>query len=114
MRRRPPRSTRTATLFPYTTLFRSRLVAREKMGRADADAPLARITPVADHAAFGPAELVIEAATEREEVKRAIFASVGQHISDTAILAPNTSRTEARRVGKECVSTCRYRWYAYQ
>src|SRR3546814_12730758 len=24
MRRRPPRSTRTATLFPYTTLFRSR------------------------------------------------------------------------------------------
>src|SRR3546814_7187436 len=61
------------------------------MGRADADAPLARITPVADHAAFGPAELVIEAATEREEVKRAIFASVGQHLSDTAILATNTS-----------------------
>src|SRR3546814_9898252 len=56
----------------------ARLVAREKMGRADADAPLARITPVADHAAFGPAELVIEAATEGEEVKRPIFASVGQ------------------------------------
>src|SRR3546814_1314545 len=28
MLRRPPRSTRTATLFPYTTLFRSALVAR--------------------------------------------------------------------------------------
>src|SRR3546814_3759587 len=27
MRRRPPRSTRTDTLFPYTTLFRSLLVA---------------------------------------------------------------------------------------
>src|SRR3546814_12785867 len=27
MRRRPPRSTRTDTLFPYTTLFRSRCVA---------------------------------------------------------------------------------------
>src|SRR3546814_729387 len=27
MRRRPPRSTRTDTLFPYTTLFRSQLVA---------------------------------------------------------------------------------------
>src|SRR3546814_19815717 len=26
MKRRPPRSTRTYTLFPYTTLFRSRLV----------------------------------------------------------------------------------------
>src|SRR3546814_16293593 len=78
-------------------------VAREKRGRADADARLARRTPVADHAAFGPAELVIEAATEREEVKRAIFASVGQHLSDTA-------RSEERCVGKECVSTCRSRW----
>src|SRR3546814_17417501 len=29
MIRRPPRSTRTDTLFPYTTLFRSRLVQRE-------------------------------------------------------------------------------------
>src|SRR3546814_3020914 len=28
MIRRPPRSTRTDTLFPYTTLFRSRFVAR--------------------------------------------------------------------------------------
>src|SRR3546814_17323006 len=28
MRRRPPRSTRTDTLFPYTTLFRSNLTAR--------------------------------------------------------------------------------------
>src|SRR3546814_12437509 len=30
MIRRPPRSTRTDTLFPYTTLFRSRLVARRQ------------------------------------------------------------------------------------
>src|SRR3546814_3812949 len=29
MIRRPPRSTRTDTLFPYTTLFRSRLLCRE-------------------------------------------------------------------------------------
>src|SRR3546814_4407916 len=35
MRRRPPRSTRTDTLFPYTTLFRSR-------DRASADRPHAR------------------------------------------------------------------------
>src|SRR3546814_15120106 len=42
MLRRPPRSTRTDTLFPYTTLFRSRAsrrgprgVARPRRGRAD-------------------------------------------------------------------------------
>src|SRR3546814_2750984 len=31
MRRRPPRSTRTDTLFPYTTLFRSRLPVYREM-----------------------------------------------------------------------------------
>src|SRR3546814_13052862 len=33
MRRRPPRSTRTDTLFPYTTLFRSRVLS-ERIGAA--------------------------------------------------------------------------------
>src|SRR3546814_3149535 len=33
MIRRPPRSTRTDTLFPYTTLFRSRDLDRVKVGR---------------------------------------------------------------------------------
>src|SRR6056297_3803279 len=33
MLRRPPRSTRTDTLFPYTTLFRSRRPARPPHGR---------------------------------------------------------------------------------
>ena len=35
-----------------------RLVAKEKMGQADADALLGRITPVADHSAFAPADLM--------------------------------------------------------
>src|SRR3546814_3040496 len=38
MRRRPPRSTRTNTLFPYTTLFRSELVrVAEAEGGSEAD-----------------------------------------------------------------------------
>src|SRR3546814_19468964 len=41
MIRRPPRSTRTATLFPYTTLFRS-LVDNVAMSLAKADARIAR------------------------------------------------------------------------
>src|SRR3546814_16293148 len=45
MIRRPPRSTRTDTLFPYATLFRS-LDGRESVGeetrRLDVDVPLAR------------------------------------------------------------------------
>src|SRR3546814_5969211 len=48
MIRRPPRSTRTDTLFPYTTLFRSRKICR-RVGqpRESAAAPRQRI-PAAD------------------------------------------------------------------
>src|SRR3546814_10987915 len=43
MIRRPPRSTRTDTLFPYTTLFRSVGVGRRAMGTAEVeDLPTAR------------------------------------------------------------------------
>src|SRR3546814_6706053 len=44
MIRRPPRSTRTDTLFPYTTLFRSRLSLREggALRQADVTAEKAR------------------------------------------------------------------------
>src|SRR3546814_3997856 len=45
MRRRPPRSTRTDTLFPYTTLFRShrqRLGVRNRQREARADQQVAR------------------------------------------------------------------------
>src|SRR3546814_10438380 len=50
-----------------------RLVAKEKMGQGDADALLGRITPVADHSVLAPDDLVTEAATDRQETKRAIF-----------------------------------------
>src|SRR3546814_2740003 len=43
MIRRPPRSTRTDTLFPYTTLFRSSTCRR----------PLSRQLQPVEHAAFG-------------------------------------------------------------
>ena len=43
------------------------------------DEALARITTTTDYAAFGDADLVIEAATEKEEVKRAIFKLLTPH-----------------------------------
>src|SRR3546814_4837431 len=78
------------------------------MGQGDADALLGRITPVADHSVFAPAELVIEAATEREEIKRAIFASVGEHLSATAILASNTSSIPITRLAQAAPDPARF------
>src|SRR3546814_16805440 len=78
------------------------------MGQGDADALLGRITPVADHGAFAPADLVIEAATEREEIKRAIFASVGQHLSAPAILASHTSSIPLTRLAQASPAHARF------
>ena len=86
----------------------ARLVAKEKMTAADAEALLARITPVAGHEAFAACDLVIEAATEREEVKRAIFASLGQHLSSTAILATNTSSIPITRLAQAAPDAARF------
>lgn len=85
-----------------------RLVVKEKLTAAGADALLARITPVADHAAFAPCDLLIEAATEREEIKRAIFASVGQHLCPTAILATNTSSIPITRLAQAAPDAGRF------
>src|SRR3546814_18736040 len=49
MIRRPPRSTRTDTLFPYTTLFRSWRIGRRRAGRGSGDARLSTAESRPDH-----------------------------------------------------------------
>ncbi len=85
-----------------------RAVEKGKLAAAEADATLARITPVADHAAFAPCDMVVEAATEREDIKRQIFASVGQHLSPTAILATNTSSIPITRLAQAAPDAARF------
>lgn len=85
-----------------------RLVDREKMDEATRDAVLARITPVAGSASFADADLVIEAATEREDIKRAIFADVGKVLRDDAILASNTSSIPITRMAQASPDPARF------
>ena len=75
-----------------------KLVGRGKMEIADAEALIARITPVADYAPMVDAELIIEAATEREEIKRAIFEAVGKMLASNAVMASNTSSIPITRM----------------
>ncbi len=86
----------------------ARSVEKDKLDQADADAALARITPITDHAAFAPCDLVIEAATEREEIKRQIFASVGPHLGSHAILASNTSSIPITRLAQAAPDAGRF------
>ncbi len=60
---------------------------------------MARIATSTDYAAFGDCDLVIEAATEKEEVKRAIFKTLVPHLKPSAIVATNTSSISITGLG---------------
>ena len=77
-----------------------RLVTKEKLEAGARDEALARIECVDSVAEMGPCALVIEAATEREEIKRAIFAEVGKVLGADAVLASNTSSIPITRLAQ--------------
>ncbi|RYY44798.1 MAG: 3-hydroxybutyryl-CoA dehydrogenase [Sphingomonadales bacterium] len=86
----------------------ARAVEKEKITADARDAALANIECVGGTDAFAPCDLVIEAATEREEIKRTIFANVGKVLSDTAILASNTSSIPITRLAQAAPDPARF------
>jgi 3-hydroxybutyryl-CoA dehydrogenase len=85
-----------------------RLVEKEKIAAEARDAALALIEPVAGSSAFAEADLVIEAATEREEIKRSIFAEIGKVLRSDAILASNTSSIPITRLAQASPDPARF------
>ncbi len=59
---------------------------------------LARITASSDYASFGDCDIVIEAATENEAVKREVFKTLLPHLAEGAIVASNTSSISITRL----------------
>src|SRR3546814_20510275 len=98
MIRRPPRSTRTDTLFPYTTLFRS--VSDRAVPNSSYVKFAGWVTATgAGHTYFDNASWDIPRFVNTEPMPD--------------IQLSLEVRSEERRVGKECVSTCRSRWSPY-
>jgi 3-hydroxybutyryl-CoA dehydrogenase len=75
-----------------------RLVSKGKLAAADRDGALARIHTTHELSDFGDCDLVIEAATEQEETKRAIFKALTPHLNAEAFLATNTSSISITRL----------------
>ena len=75
-----------------------KLVGKGKLEIAEAEATLARITPVGDYSPMKDAGLIIEAATEKEEIKQAIFGKAGEVLAADAIMASNTSSIPITRM----------------
>jgi 3-hydroxybutyryl-CoA dehydrogenase len=75
-----------------------RRVGKGTLGEAEHRAALERIATGTDHSMFADCQLVIEAATESEQVKRAILAELIQHIPADALIATNTSSISITRL----------------
>jgi 3-hydroxybutyryl-CoA dehydrogenase len=68
-----------------------RLVKKEKMSAADRESALGRIVGTTDRAKLSACDLVIEAATENEELKLKILKELGATLNPRALIATNTS-----------------------
>jgi 3-hydroxybutyryl-CoA dehydrogenase len=75
-----------------------RQVTRGKVSAEDKAAAMARIKTTLKLADLGQTDLVIEAATERETVKQAIFEDLVPHLKPSTILTSNTSSISITRL----------------
>ena len=76
----------------------ARQVSRKRITEEERQAALKRIAPAETFEAFGDCDLVIEAAAEKEEIKRKIFSSVCPVLKPEAILGTNTSSISITRL----------------
>ena len=76
----------------------ARQVRKNTISEDDRQGALKRIVAADSFDAFGDCDLVIEAATEKEEVKRAIFGRLCAHLKTDAIIGSNTSSISITRL----------------
>src|SRR3546814_18964797 len=103
MIRRPPRSTRTDTLFPYTTLFRSLVGHSGEVGES--------AESVCDPRESGSLPVRPGLSVARHPQHDDPRIRGGERLVAQSPLLHR--RSEERRVGNEWVSTFRYRWAQY-
>jgi 3-hydroxybutyryl-CoA dehydrogenase len=83
-------------------------VERGKLDAAKRDAAAGLLVPVADLEPMREADLIIEAATEREPIKRTIFENIGKVLRPNAILATNTSSISVTRLAQAAPDPARF------
>jgi 3-hydroxybutyryl-CoA dehydrogenase len=76
----------------------NRQVSKGMIGLDQMETALPLIQPTAAQEVVGQADLVIEAATENEEVKKSIFRTLIPHLGPQTILASNTSSISITRL----------------
>jgi 3-hydroxybutyryl-CoA dehydrogenase len=75
-----------------------RQVARGRIREDEKEAALRHIKTITDFAGFVDCDMVIEAATEKEDVKREVFKQLVPKLKPTALIATNTSSISITRL----------------
>ena len=75
-----------------------RQVARGRIREDEKAAALSHISTIASFDGFGDCDMVIEAATEKEEVKREVFKQLVPKLKPSALIATNTSSISITRL----------------
>ena len=76
----------------------ARQVGKKSISEDDRKGAVSRIKPAEEYDALSGCDLVIETATEKEEVKRKIFSDLCPSLKSDAILATNTSSISITRL----------------
>jgi 3-hydroxybutyryl-CoA dehydrogenase len=76
-----------------------RQVQRDRLTAADKQAALDRLSGSIEYASLGDCDVVIEAATEDERIKREIYKAMLPSLREDAIIATNTSSISITRLG---------------
>ncbi|MBV1788661.1 enoyl-CoA hydratase/isomerase family protein [Marinobacterium sp. D7] len=75
-------------------------VSRQRLSAEKRDAILARLTPTQDFDIVAEADLVVEAIIEDLGAKQGLFQNLAQRVSDTTLLATNTSYLDIDRIAE--------------
>ena len=78
-----------------------REAAKGKLPESEIDPTVARIEPTIDREALSAADFIVEAASERFELKSEIFRALDRIVPETAILATNTSSISITRLAAQ-------------
>src|SRR3546814_11318706 len=116
MKRRPPGSTRTDTLFPYTPRFRSPTPGIDEGAPATDRSSVGGVAPTCGCGGeFPPSNGCRRYRSEGNAAGEDVLEHhpVPDERIDRMLERRRPVRSEERRVGKECVSTCRSRWSPY-
>src|SRR3546814_14241432 len=110
MIRRPPRSTRTDTLFPYTTLFRSQAARIASISATDWGLVAFASDTTVSTSLRSPLAIAASIIARTGPGRGTVSGSSGVIDSGLTSKGSEGSRSEERSVGKECVGPCRSRW----